>query len=153
MQRISREQMFLEICDTISKRSTCFRQNVGALVVYNHRIVSIGYNGSAPGEAHCEGPRCPLSASGGCTRSIHAEINALTYAPQKLTPLELYVSLSPCMACAQKIAEDGRVKTIYFRQEYRDRSSLEYFITKGIEVYRLTSAGYKMNAYTGDLVQ
>ena len=56
MNRPSFDQIFLEICDVVAKRSTCDRRYVGAVITIDNRIVATGYNGSIPGEPHCSDP-------------------------------------------------------------------------------------------------
>jgi dCMP deaminase len=53
MERISLQQMFMNIAFEVSKRSTCARVNVGAIIVKNQRIVSMGWNGAPSGKKHC----------------------------------------------------------------------------------------------------
>lgn len=120
MSRISREQMFMEIAHVVAKRATCQRLNVGAIIVRNNRVVSIGYNGTESGEPHCSGEAC-AGWHGGCHITIHAEDNALRHLPEGIstTNLELYCTDSPCAACWGLIAADGRVGKVYFRTPYR----------------------------------
>lgn len=149
--RIARDKLFMDVCDLFAQRSTCYRQNVGAIITYKHRIVSTGYNGSAPGEPHCLGSACPLTPAGGCSKSIHAEVNALNFSPKHLYHLTLYVSLSPCLECANRIIESGRVEKLFYRQEYRVREGLDLLIKSGVQVFRVTPAGHIINATTNQL--
>jgi dCMP deaminase len=151
MSRISREQMFMSICDVISQRSTCHRANVGTIITHKQRIVSIGYNGVPSGEDHCYGKDCPLTATGGCSRAIHAEVNALKFCPTRLTYLDLYVNLSPCTHCADAIAKDGRIKKVFFRQEYRVRDGILMLINADIEVFRVTMSGVVIDCKTNEI--
>ncbi len=153
MSRISREQMFMDICDVISRRSTCGRQNVGAILVHENKIVSIGYNGPGSGEPHCKGPNCELTPSGGCARSIHAESNALGYLKgSDKRGLTLFTTLSPCIHCAGEIITSSAVQAVYFKQEYRVRDGIDLLIAHGIPVYRITPAGYTLNVSTNQFV-
>lgn len=151
--RITRHNMFMDICDVLAKRSTCCRQNVGALLTHRHRIVSTGWNGAPSGEPHCLGKDCPLTSAGGCSRSIHAEVNALTFAPRDLKDLTLYVSLSPCIACATEIVNSYRVSRVFYRQEYRLKTGLEELWFYNISTYRITPAGYVLDTKTNQLVE
>lgn len=153
MARLTRDQMYLEICDVLAKRSTCARQNVGAVLVFNHRMVSHGTNGPPSGEPHCQGQDCPLTETGGCSRSVHAEENAINYAPKKLENLSLYVTLSPCEHCAKKIIAAGNIKKVFYRNEYRDKTGVTLLLSNRIDVYRLTTAGQLINVATNELVQ
>ena len=48
------DEYFLSIAELVSKRSTCLRRSVGALVVKDRRILATGYNGTPSGITHCE---------------------------------------------------------------------------------------------------
>lgn len=147
--RISRPQMFMEIAHTVAKRSTCMRLNVGAIVVHDRRIVSIGYNGVPSGEPHCEALRC--LASEPCNRTTHAEKNALDYAPSDIYNADLYVTASPCAECYDQIHDDGRIDRVFFQTPYRITDHLHNSLF-GIKVYRVLPAGYIMDWDTGELV-
>lgn len=156
MNRITRDQLYIEIANLFAKRSTCFRANIGAVIVYNNHIVSHGFNGAPAGEPHCSGQDCPLTASGGCSRAIHAEINALSNLPldpcDQVFDLTLYVSQSPCPSCAQAIVTDGRFNKVFYNTEYRLRGGIDYLLAHGIEVYRITTSGYIINAKDSTLL-
>jgi len=153
MSRITREQAFMETAHVWAKRSTCARLNVGAVVVVNNRIVSHGYNGHDPGEAHCSLNSCPGMTPGGCG-TTHAEVNALREVPGSLAASlkQLYVTDSPCMHCAQYIVKRYDVTRIIFETPYRDTTPLDYLLDRGIEVYRITPAGYMMDWRTREIV-
>lgn len=137
--RISRDQMFMEIAEILAKRSTCLRNNVGALLVnYEHNIVSCGYNGPAPGCEHCTVTTC---LGKGCDRSQHAEHNALQKATEKVGCFYLYTTVSPCSKCAQEIVDFKNVRKVFYRYPYRDLSSLNILRVAGIQIYRVLSSG------------
>lgn len=75
------DQYFIEIASVVSKRSSCDRANVGAVIVKDKRILETGYNGAPWSEPTCidDGH---LMVEGHCVRTIHAEINALLQATQ-----------------------------------------------------------------------
>jgi dCMP deaminase len=144
--RPTRQQMFMAIAHEVAKRSTCFRLNVGAVVVMDNRIVSIGYNGAKAGEPHCSGNACPGVIPGNCP-TVHAEVNALRYLPKELRsgvlPKEIFVTHSPCLDCAAEIARYG-VRRVFFGAEHARTigETGERLRTCGIELYQLTPAGY-----------
>lgn len=77
--------------------------------------------------AECMGP--------GCTRSIHAETNAVAFAAKVGISIEgatLYCSLSPCINCAKLIINSGIKKVVYL-EEYRDRSGIELLKAAGVQ--------------------
>jgi dCMP deaminase len=151
--RLLRHQLFMEVAHVVSKRSTCVRLNVGAIISYRNRPVSWGWNGAAAGEPHCPGHTCPGSVPGNCP-TIHAEQNALAFA-RPLVPLEkcdLYVTHSPCSACAEVIARD-RLRRVMFSVPYRDPKPLEILAVASIKVYQITPAGQLIDALSGELME
>jgi dCMP deaminase len=149
MNRISRDQMFMEMAETAAKRSACYRAGVGCIIVKDNIPISIGYNGPASGEPHCEGHKCEVSVDGGCVRSLHAERNALdrlgpTSAHDQLT---MYCSYSPCEHCAPLIMH-SHVTRFVFRHAYRDSYPMERLMRNGIIIHKLTTSGFLINQAT-----
>jgi len=130
--------MYMQIAEIIARRSTCNRGNVGAIIIENKNIVSMGYNGPAAGEAHC-GDQCDMTQ--GCTRSTHAEMNAISKAPPQRGSRDLYITLSPCLSCCKTLAFDHDIDQIFFKEEYRDISGLELVSEECIEVYQIIPNG------------
>lgn len=151
--RISRQQAFMETAFVWAKRSTCYRLNVGAVVVIDGRIVSHGYNGQPPGMPHCAGNSCPGRQPGRCN-TVHAEVNALNRIPASLLgqPAQLYVTNSPCTGCADQCLEYD-VDEVYFSIPYRDPKGLEFLVDSGIKVFQVTPAGYVVNWQTGEVME
>lgn len=155
--RPTRPQMFMEIAHVVAKRSTCMRLNVGAMIVQDRRIVSIGYNGAPAGAPHCAGNECPGKHH--CHETIHAEDNALRHLPaglrtrnNRVAELDLYVTDSPCEACFEKILDHhAHVRRIFFANPYRIN---DHLIGHGrdIGIYRVTPAGYIVDWETKELV-
>lgn len=79
MERPNWDDYFLNIAREVSKRSTCLRASVGAVIAKDNRILSTGYNGAPPGEPHCSEVGC-LIENNHCERTIHAETNAVAQA-------------------------------------------------------------------------
>jgi dCMP deaminase len=147
--------MFMEFARTASKRATCFRLNVGAVLVANDKeVLSIGYNGPASGEPHCSGVGCAPPGSG-CQRSIHAEVNALRIGLPRVWDVQdmltLYVTTSPCSGCAQSIIHAG-VRRVVYEGEYRDTEPLELLSQFFVRVERLLPNGQRIDFTTKDIV-
>lgn len=145
----------MEVARVVAKRSTCMRLNVGAVIVQDRRIVSIGYNGVPKEAPHCAGNACPGKHH--CHETIHAEDNALRHLPaglrmtsNRVVDLDLYVTDSPCAGCFRKIQEHGGVRRIFFGTPYRINEHLNN--DESISVYRVTPAGYIMDWRTKELV-
>lgn len=134
-ERLTRDEMFIEMAHTAAKRGTCNRLKVGAVIAIDSRPISMGYNGTPPGSPHC-GPECTMDKP--CTKTQHAEANAIhwayrndsVYATQGAT---IYVTDSPCKACAILIHLAGISRVVYDRA-YRIRDGIEYLESHGIEV-------------------
>lgn len=152
MNRPHRPLVFLEMARAISKRSTCMRLAVGAIVVVKHNIVAgEGYVGHKPGASHCRGNDCP--GRHGCTLTIHAEVNALNRIPEEYKDLDkdIYCTHSPCPQCAG-LMRRHKVRRLFYEQEYRN-ADIKSLINSGLEVYRVTAAGYIINQVDQGLVE
>lgn len=137
--RISREQMFMDIAEVVAKRSTCLRNNVGAVIVEGNNIISIGYNGVGTGCPHCTTETC---LGKGCDIAFHAEWNALTRI-RMLNPdlsYSIYVTVSPCLKCAFLITQK-KIKSVYYRYPYRDRTGIDFLLNKGVKVFKVLPSG------------
>lgn len=142
--RISRQAMFMEIAHVVSKRSTCFRLNVGAIIVGNNNVLSMGYNGRPAGHDHCQGAACPGRFS--CKETTHAERNAINRLETQHLPhsLDLYCTDSPCQDCAELISWSG-IGRVFFARPYRITESLDWLLTRGIDSYQVMPSGYVVN--------
>ena len=85
MDRISKENYYLDIAETVLERATCLRRVYGAIIVKNDEIISTGYNGAPRGRANCvdmgycsrEAMKVPRGERYELCRSVHAEANAI----------------------------------------------------------------------------
>ncbi len=62
IHRPSWDDYFLKMAMLVSERATCPRMHVGCVLVKNKHILATGYNGSIPGDAHCEVDGCLLKS-------------------------------------------------------------------------------------------
>ena len=91
MDRISKENYYLDIAQTVLERATCLRRVYGAIIVKNDEIISTGYNGAPRGRANCvdmgycsrEAMRVPRGDRYELCRSVHAEANAIISASRR----------------------------------------------------------------------
>lgn len=160
--RPSRHQMFLAMARAAASRATCYRLNVGAVIVdhYTHNVVAVGYNGAAAGEPHCGGNGCRYYTPNGC-KVVHAEENAIDRARDSNAVLAtLYVTHSPCSSCARLIIDGppelaisrGPIITaIYFEASYRDPGPVKALLDADKEVYQVLPSGLMVNCLTGEL--
>lgn len=120
MNRPDFDDIFMELAVNLAKRSHCIKKHVGAVLTKDTRIISIGYNGPPAGTHNCdvEFPvnGCATDSKGSCSLALHAEQNAILYAVKNNTAVEgstLFVTLSPCLACARIIFSMGISRVIY----------------------------------------
>lgn len=91
MNRISKENYYLNIAQTVLERATCLRRVYGAIIVKNDEIISTGYNGSPRGRKNCvdmgfctrEAMQVPRGERYELCRSVHAEANAIISAARR----------------------------------------------------------------------
>jgi dCMP deaminase len=121
MSRLSWDEYFMKIAEITALRSSCDRAHVGAVLVSSDlRIISIGYNGSISGCAHCDDVG-HLMQDGKCVRTIHAEQNAIASAARLGTSTKdsiLYVTHHPCWICMKFIAAAG-VSEVIYKEPYK----------------------------------
>ncbi|PLK43574.1 dCMP deaminase family protein [Emticicia sp. TH156] len=118
------DDIFMNLAKSLALRSHCVKAQVGAVLAKDTRIISIGYNGPPSGTHNCdeEYPEtgCPRDSKGSCSLALHAEQNAILYASKNGANLEgstLYVTLSPCIACARVIFS-MKIKRVIFLESY-----------------------------------
>ncbi|ABE52864.1 deoxycytidylate deaminase [Methanococcoides burtonii] len=142
-ERPSIDEYFLEIASVVSKRSTCLRNKVGAVIVRNKRILSTGYNGAPSNMEHCLEIGCIRQqnniASGTrhekC-RAVHAEQNAIIQAALhgvSIGGATVYCTHQPCILCAKMIINSNITKVVY-STSYPDTDTKEFFDAAGVEM-------------------
>lgn len=135
--RISKENYYLDIAQTVSERSTCLRRRFGAIIVKNDSIIATGYNGAPRGRKNCddlgycfrEKLGIPRGERYEMCRSVHAEANAIIAAPrEQMLGSTLYmVCTSPvdgavmagttsCMMC-KKLAINAGIEKLVVRDD------------------------------------
>lgn len=120
--RPSFDEIYMELAQSVARRSTCKRLSVGCVIVSPdyRKVISLGYNGNATGFPN----ECDSDTPGACG-DLHAEENAIINCDvPRDTPKVVYVTHNPCMLCAKRFINLGGVKAIYFRQYYRDSSPI-----------------------------
>ena len=153
MSRPAFDDIFMELAVNLAKRSHCIKRHVGAVLTKDTRIISIGYNGPPSGTHNCDeewpGVGCPRDSKGGCSLAIHAEQNAILYAVKNKTSVDgstLYVTLSPCLACARIIYSAGITKVVYLNS-YAEHKGIA--TDEGVDF--LLKFGVSAERYKGEL--
>jgi dCMP deaminase len=140
------DEYFLEIARIVSKRSTCLRRQVGALIVKDRRILATGYNGTPSGIKHCAEVGClrsklkvPSGQRHELCRGLHAEQNALLQAALygiSSKGSTLYVTNQPCIICAKMIINAG-IKEVVIGGNYPDKMARQFLDEAGVKIRRV----------------
>ena len=124
MHRPGFDEIYMELAQNLARKSHCVKIKVGSVLTKDTRIISIGYNGPPAGTHNCDKKwpenGCPRDSKGSCSLALHAEQNAILYASKNGVPIDgctLYVTLSPCLACARIIYSMG-IKKVIFLESY-----------------------------------
>lgn len=133
----------MEIAQVVSKRSTCLRRSVGALIVKDRQIVATGYNGTPKDLPHCETVGClreqlkvPSGKMHELCRGIHAEQNAVVQAAYHGVSVKggtLYCTHQPCVVCT-KILINAGIKRIVYANPYPDKLAEDMMRSSDIEI-------------------
>ena len=145
MDRISKENYYLDIAETVLERATCLRRVYGAIIVKNDEIISTGYNGAPRGRANCtdmgyctrEAMQIPRGQRYELCRSVHAEANCIISAARKdMLDATIYMACvnpkddtlipdsTSCSMCRRQIINAG-IKRIVIRDTATDYRVVE----------------------------
>ena len=111
------DEYFMSIAFLASMRSPCTRLRVGSVVVKDHRIIAMGYNGFIAGAPHISRLRDNHEQA-----IIHSEINAVSDCARRGASLQdaaIYVTHYPCINCFRSLAACG-IKRIYYYNDYHN---------------------------------
>lgn len=136
MDRISKENYYLDIAQTVLERATCLRRVYGAIIVKNDEIISTGYNGAPRGRKNCvdmgfctrEVMQVPRGERYELCRSVHAEANAIISASRRdMVGATLYLvgkdartgellgDATSCAMCRRQVINAGIAKVVIRR--------------------------------------
>lgn len=124
---ISWDEYFMGIAILSGKRSKDPSTQVGACIVRDNKILSIGYNGFPIG---CSDDELPWSRDGQYLDTkypyvVHAELNAILNSKIDLSNSSIYVSLFPCVECAKAIIQSGIKEVVYISDKYHNLDSFK----------------------------
>jgi dCMP deaminase len=130
----------MDVADRFSKLSTAKRLQVGAIVVKDDRIVSIGYNGMPSGwDNECEDTvyqQDGTSALKTKPEVLHAETNAISKLAKSTEAGDgatMFCTHAPCIDCAKLIYQSG-IKQVYYKHQYRSTAGIEFLEKCNIDV-------------------
>ncbi len=127
------KQAYMKTAETFAELSHARRLHVGAIVVKDDRIISIGYNGMPAGwDNNCEyvftHPQTKVDELVTRKEVLHAETNAIAkLARSNESGLngDLFVTHAPCLDCAKLIYQSG-IKRVFFGTAYRDTAGVDF---------------------------
>ena len=131
---------FMDTAERFAQLSSAKRLQVGAAVVKDNRIISIGYNGTPAGWSNeCE--EITLHSDDTVTTKtkdevIHAEANAISKLARSNDSglgSDMFISHAPCVHCAKLIYGAG-IKTVYYRTAYRDTAGIDFLQKCNVDV-------------------
>ena len=137
-KRPSWDEYFLKLAMLTSERATCPRMHCGCVLVKNKNVIATGYNGSIPGDDHCDDAGC-IIVDNHCVRTVHAEMNALAQAAKHGNRLEgatAYITNMPCTTCAKALIAAGITRIVIF-SEYHDTLAVEFFKKARVTIDKL----------------
>ena len=135
---------FMQTAKIFAECSTAVRLHVGAIVVKDDRIISIGYNGMPSGWDNACEDKIWNAQDGDYTLKtkpevLHAESNAiskLARSSESGDGATMFITHSPCLECAKLIYQSG-IKKVYFNKQYRSMDGLIFLEKCKIDVEQL----------------
>jgi len=141
---------YMDVARRFAQLSPARRLQVGAIVVKNDCIVSIGYNGMPAGwDNNCEeetydkdGFHITLKTK---PEVLHAETNAiakLAKSTESGDGATMFITHTPCLDCAKLIFQSG-IGRVYYGENYRDDSGIKFLKQSGVEVRKIEDSNVK----------
>jgi len=129
---------YMKTAKLFAELSSARRRKVGAIIVKDDRIISIGYNGMPAGwDNNCEdevadyfSDRIPITTLKTKPEVLHAEANAigkLARSNESGEGATMFVTCAPCMECAKMIYASG-IKEVFYAENYNNSSGLEFLM-------------------------
>ena len=143
------QKLYNNIAHEVAKMSYARRLQVGAVIVKNDRVISMGYNGMPAGwDNNCESEEIEFdlvtktrTGTGKLTTRpevLHAESNAIAKLAKSNDSgdgADIFVTHAPCMECSKLIFQSG-ISRVYYSQDYRDDSGIKFLKISGVEVIK-----------------
>jgi dCMP deaminase len=136
-------EAFMTTAETFANCSTAVRLQVGAIVVKDDRIISIGYNGMPSGwDNTCENivgydKGAPVLKTK--PEVLHAETNAiakLAKSTESGDGATMFITHAPCIDCAKLVYQSG-ISSVYYRNHYRNADGVQFLERAGVKVEKL----------------
>jgi dCMP deaminase len=138
------KQAFMKTAYVFAELSSAIKLKVGAVVVKDDRIISLGYNGTPTGwDNVCELEIINFQDGSVQLKTksevIHAEMNALmklASSTESGKGAAIFITHSPCMECAKGIYQTG-ITEVYYTEAYRNVDGIDFLQKCGITVEKL----------------
>ena len=147
------QKLYNNIAHEVAKMSHARRLQVGAVIVKDDRVISMGYNGMPAGwENNCEYEVTEIQPEYGVgsilvttgelkTRPevLHAESNAIAKLAKSNNSgagAVLFVTHGPCLECAKLIHQSG-ISRVWYGENYRDDAGIKFLVMSGVEVKQI----------------
>ena len=134
---------YMDVAERFAQLSSARRLHVGAIVIKDDRIISIGYNGMPAGwDNNCEYEVIVEDGDDYTTELktrpevLHAETNAiakLAKSNESGLGATMFITHAPCLDCAKLIYQSG-IGSVLYRNAYRDTSGISFLEKSGITV-------------------
>jgi dCMP deaminase len=136
---------FMDVAERTSQLSHAVRLKVGAIIVKDDRIISIGYNGMPSGwDNNCEyvfrHPQTKIEELVTRKEVLHAESNCLAKlakSNESGVGATLFITHAPCLDCAKLIYQSG-INNVLYRNTYRSDDGINFLDKSGVNVTRHT---------------
>jgi len=136
----------MDIAQRTADLSHARRLHVGAIVVKDDRIISIGYNGMPAGwDNNCEDeikwPNGDIKFLTTKPEVLHAETNAiakLAKSTESGQGATMFVTHAPCLDCAKLIYQSG-IKSVFYKEAYRDDAGTQFLTKSGIAMTQVNN--------------
>ena len=131
---------YMKTAEVFAELSSARRLHVGAIVVKDDRIISIGYNGMPSGwDNNCENvvhriAQEPILQTK--PEVLHAETNAiakLAKSTESGNGATLFITHAPCLDCAKLVYQSG-INSVFYRNSYRSDDGLQFLQKAGVQV-------------------
>ena len=127
---------YMDVAERFAELSSARRLHVGAIVVKDDRIISIGYNGMPSGwDNDCENVLEDHTLKSK-PEVLHAETNAIAKLAKSTESGDgavLFVTHSPCLDCAKLIFQSG-IRSVFYRDSYRSTDGTAFLEKSGVNV-------------------
>jgi dCMP deaminase len=139
-------QAYMDVAERFAKLSHARRLHVGAIVVKDDRIISIGYNGMPAGwdndcedEVVLEQDEKFVKVLKTKPEVLHAETNAiakLARSSDSGLDADIFITHAPCLDCSKLIYQSG-IKRVFYRDSYRNTDGIAFLEKSNITVIQI----------------